>query len=891
MPGPVELAQPTALDRLLEALSALRPYAAPAAAALAPLAAPAAAAIGTGALVAPAAYTLVNPEMRQQVGETIGEVASGLQDVARRYTPWGSYVFGESQPSEPQLGRLTYSYGPGVTFVSPPLEVPAAGAVPLSLPSPPLEVPIDMPTRQAPTRPLNVPADVPPRMRSTPEARQRTQRIQARGRTYGAEPYVAPQPYMTAPAEEVSPAVRAEPYVTAPVQEVAPALRRTPVEVPVPERPRSTSSARKRVQRVNLATRSYGAEPYVAPQPYVTAPPAEVEPALRTPPLSVPMPERAVSPETARTARAAAQPAATRPRYGAEPYTAPQPYITAPAAEVAPALRTWPTEPYVTAPPAEPAPALRAEPYVTAPVPEIAPALRTMPLEVPLPESRTTDRERATVQAHPLPQEARYGAEPSVAPQPYITAPPTEVPPALRAEPYTMAPVAEVQPVIRTLPLEVPLPERQTLSRHRVTTSAETAVSPEARYGAEPYTAPQPYVTAPPSEVAPVLRAEPYITAPPIEAEPAIRETPYVTAPVPEVAPALREMPYTVAPVAEPMPALRREPLAVELPVRTRQATQEARQRVAAVTRPSAYGAEPYVAPQPYITAPVPEVAPVLRTMPLEVPLPERAMAPTRTGTATQAQPLAPEARYGAEPYVVPQPYVTSPVTEVLPALRAQPYISAPPSEVAPAIRETPYITAPVEEVAPALRAYPKPQPYVMAPVAETMPAIRTTIPEATTMPSGPWPEWQEPVYKPAGKQYKAPPKAPETAPAKEPKPETRAAQTREEEKVPEEDWRKVTSAVLGEELGSDEMNAWIRQFRAEHDDLSPWEVGPGDPANNFIDHLLALGESRQAQQAGVAVTPEWWEQAHSERYGLAPGEVRPISAPYQLALQRLQNQ
>jgi len=100
--------------------------------------------------------------------------------------------------------------------------------------------------------------------------------------------------------------------------------------------------------------------------------------------------------------------------------------------------------------------------------------------------------------------------------------------------------------------------------------------------------------------------------------------------------------------------------------------------------------------------------------------------------------------------------------------------------------------------------------------------------------------------------------------------------------------WREVTGSVLGEEISGAEMNAWLEAFRAEHGGLNPWQVGPGDEANNFIDHLLAYGESRNAARGGAQINQPWWEQAYYTRYGLEPGQQRAPNAPYDVARQWL---
>ena len=100
--------------------------------------------------------------------------------------------------------------------------------------------------------------------------------------------------------------------------------------------------------------------------------------------------------------------------------------------------------------------------------------------------------------------------------------------------------------------------------------------------------------------------------------------------------------------------------------------------------------------------------------------------------------------------------------------------------------------------------------------------------------------------------------------------------------------WREITGSVLGEEIGGAEMNAWLEAFRAEHGGLNPWQVGPGDEANNFIDHLLAYGESRNAARGGAQINQPWWEQAYYSRYGLEPGQQRAPNAPYDVAQQWL---
>jgi len=91
-----------------------------------------------------------------------------------------------------------------------------------------------------------------------------------------------------------------------------------------------------------------------------------------------------------------------------------------------------------------------------------------------------------------------------------------------------------------------------------------------------------------------------------------------------------------------------------------------------------------------------------------------------------------------------------------------------------------------------------------------------------------------------------------------------------------------ITQATVGQTMSPGEFDAWVSAFMVEHGNQPPWMVGPFDQANNLIDHLLALGESRRTAAMGTygsttdqtgnvmqdrGVTPDFWANAYSNRY------------------------
>jgi hypothetical protein len=110
------------------------------------------------------------------------------------------------------------------------------------------------------------------------------------------------------------------------------------------------------------------------------------------------------------------------------------------------------------------------------------------------------------------------------------------------------------------------------------------------------------------------------------------------------------------------------------------------------------------------------------------------------------------------------------------------------------------------------------------------------------------------------------------------------------------------------------EGEAWIARFYQEHQAF-PWQVGPFDPMNNLIDHLIALGQSEYAAQSGQwtkvqtegnvyadrTPVPEFWNVAYYTRYqgpttmpsgspgpwqySLGQGQLPPPAAPLFYAL------
>lgn len=133
-----------------------------------------------------------------------------------------------------------------------------------------------------------------------------------------------------------------------------------------------------------------------------------------------------------------------------------------------------------------------------------------------------------------------------------------------------------------------------------------------------------------------------------------------------------------------------------------------------------------------------------------------------------------------------------------------------------------------------------------------------------------------------------------------------------------DEDTREVTRDIVGREMSSQELNAWVDAFYREHG-AYPWQIGPFDATNNFLDHLLALGDSeRELAMGGAsyytkagregniyaqpAITPDFWGQSYYNRYAgptyvmgpggpiatgtrpIMPGELPPPTAPTELA-------
>lgn len=128
---------------------------------------------------------------------------------------------------------------------------------------------------------------------------------------------------------------------------------------------------------------------------------------------------------------------------------------------------------------------------------------------------------------------------------------------------------------------------------------------------------------------------------------------------------------------------------------------------------------------------------------------------------------------------------------------------------------------------------------------------------------------------------------------------------------------REITRTLVGREMGLNDLESWVAAFTREHG-ATPWQTGPFDQTNNFVDHLLALGESErevamgggsQFTKAGregnpmaqPAITPDFWANAYYNRYtgptytvgpsgpiwmgsqSLLPGEMPPTNAPSEL--------
>ncbi|MGQ9555648.1 MAG: exonuclease domain-containing protein [Anaerolineae bacterium] len=69
-------------------------------------------------------------------------------------------------------------------------------------------------------------------------------------------------------------------------------------------------------------------------------------------------------------------------------------------------------------------------------------------------------------------------------------------------------------------------------------------------------------------------------------------------------------------------------------------------------------------------------------------------------------------------------------------------------------------------------------------------------------------------------------------------------------------EWRAITLAAMGREMGLEEGEAWVAAFYREHG-AYPWQVGPYDAANNMLDHLRVKGESERAAAGGHVTRAE----------------------------------
>ncbi len=777
MPGPLPTAlpEPSLLEQIRQVLERLAPMAAPAAGALAPFAPAAAAGAATAALVAPAAYTLVNPEMRQRMAQMAQEAVPTLQETARRYTPWGRYVF----PDQPAtLSSLTPSYGEGMTLVGPP-GAQASQAAPLDIPLPERAFPGATASARITPRsdvapydrygpPINVfPGELPASRALRPGLPQ----------TYAGElepPAGIPQPLAASPYPQtypgelepmpgvaqrlrVSPLPQAypgelEPPAGVPQRLAASSLPLTypgelepPATVPRPvpgpldvpaESMRSTPAARQRVRQALMATQR---EPYgqaVAPRYYEPVYPGEMEPEAT---MARPTTRPTVS-------RAEAQGQALAPRLPLE----------------VPVERTRPVPQAAYRPAATPVDRYGGEPIVVAPA-SLVRARYLPPLDVPVDAARTSTvaAQRAAMQGGIHTQREAEGqpvggvyVPANVLPQTYPgeLEPEATLPLPLAATPYPQTYPGELEPTAGV---------RQ-------------------RLGVSPLPQTYPGELEPAAGVALPLAATPYPQTYPGELEP-------------------------IAGVA---------------------------QKLGVSTLPQTYPGEfePTVGiPQRLGVSTLPQ------TYPGELEPPAGVMLRPRVSALPQTYPgeLEPPAGVALEPQVGAAPTVRGQIERAGAAARGgetawpAPPAGAPPEDVA---------TGKVEGKAPRTSARGE--------IAPQPPAATEAPPPAETAPAPI--DWGD------------------------------------------DDWGRVTGAVLGQALPATEMNQWLKAFRAEHEGRNPWEVGPGDAVNNFIDHLLAYGESRQAAQSGTPITPQWWEEAHTQRYGLQPGQVRPLEAPLQLALARL---
>ena len=124
---------------------------------------------------------------------------------------------------------------------------------------------------------------------------------------------------------------------------------------------------------------------------------------------------------------------------------------------------------------------------------------------------------------------------------------------------------------------------------------------------------------------------------------------------------------------------------------------------------------------------------------------------------------------------------------------------------------------------------------------------------------------------------------------------------------------------TVGREMSLNELEQWVGAFAQEHNGEMPWQSGPFDADNNFIDHLMALGESQRQVAMGpesdytklkregnpmadAAITPDFWSDAYYTRYRgptyiqtpygpidtgdqyLKPGQMPPTNAPSEKA-------
>jgi len=239
-----------------------------------------------------------------------------------------------------------------------------------------------------------------------------------------------------------------------------------------------------------------------------------------------------------------------------------------------------------------------------------------------------------------------------------------------------------------------------------------------------------------------------------------------------------------------------------------------------------------------------------------------------------------------------------------------------------------PYMLAPSPEVQPALRARPS-----LTPTAEDGGRTRTaTPPEATDIRQSlvgaatlaPLPGQQAGRGRIAGAASSETTALPRTQAAAATTPTAAAPTTAQTGAVgpttgyTDAQAREVTRLTVGREMGIDELERWVSAFVQEHG-APPWATGPFTPESNFIDHLIALGESeREVAKGGASyytkagrennvyaqpgITPDFWEPSYYQRYTgptyawgpggamgmgsrpLMPGESPPGNAPFELA-------